>query len=160
MGKFETLTNIGSSVIVKKSGTNSDIIKTIHSVLPFAIKQAKNAKFDQILKGKTEIETCQNIWNFLRRNLRYKEDSIHFQDIKLPRKLVLDGSGDCKSYSLFTAAILKSLNIPFKFVYTSYNENKTPSHVYIQTDSGIIIDGVYSQFNKEKKWTYKYLKKE
>jgi hypothetical protein len=64
--------------------------------------------------------------------------------------------GDCKSFSLLTASILENLNIPYTFVYASYNSNPIPAHVYVVTKSGIIIDAVYGIFNEEKKANYKY----
>lgn len=68
-------------------------------------------------------------------------------------------SGDCKSYSLFTAAILKNLGIPFRWTYASYTPGvKVPGHVYITTDSGCIIDAVWGKFNAEKKPINKFYK--
>ena len=76
--------------------------------------------------------------------------------IKLPSALLKKRVGDCKSYSLFTASILENLKIPYKFVYTSYNNNPIPAHVYVVTEDGCIIDAVYGIFNAEKKPTYRY----
>ena len=147
----------GQTITVNKSGTNSDIIKAIHYYLPYAVDQSKRRS--SIFKGQNEKETASNIWGFLKNNINYIEDSVHFQDIKLPNRLVKEKKGDCKSFSMFAASILENLGIPYKFAYTSYTNNKTPQHVYIQTDSGYIIDAVWNKFNSEKKYTYKYLKK-
>jgi hypothetical protein len=51
---------------------------------------------------------------------------------------------------------LENLKIPYKFVYTSYNNNPIPAHVYVVTEDGCIIDAVYGIFNAEKKPTYRY----
>ena len=68
--------------------------------------------------------------------------------------------GDCKSYSVFTSAVLSNLGIPHKLVYASYDpKDPTPSHIYVVTDSGCIIDAVYGKFNAEKKATFKKYKK-
>jgi predicted transglutaminase-like cysteine proteinase len=147
----------GQTIVVKKRGNNSDIINTIHSYMPYAIGQSK--KRASIFKGKDDKETCRNIWSFLKHNIKYVEDSIHFQDIKLPDRLVKERKGDCKSYSMFAASILENLGIPYKFAYTSYTNNRTPSHVYVQTNDGCIIDAVWKKFNDEKPYTYKYLKR-
>lgn len=145
------------TIVVKKSGTNSDIIKAMIKYMPNAVYQCQ--KRASIFKGKDELETCNNIWSFLKHNIKYVEDSVHFQDIRLPDRLVKDRKGDCKSFSMFTAGILQNLGIPCKFVFTSYTNNKTPQHVYVETDSGIIIDAVWKKFNSEKAYTYKYYKK-
>jgi len=145
------------TITIKKRGNNSDIINTIHSYMPYAIGQSK--KRASIFKGKDNKETCRNIWSFLKHNIKYVEDSVHFQDIKLPDRLVKERKGDCKSYSMFTGSILECLGIPYKFAYTSYTNSKTPQHVYVQTDDGIIVDAVWRKFNDEKPYTYKYLKR-
>lgn len=147
----------GQTIVVKKRGNNSDIINTIHSYMPYAIGQSK--KRASIFKGKDNKETCRNIWSFLKHNITYLEDSVHFQDIKLPDRLVKERKGDCKSYSMFAGSILDNLGIPYKFAYTSYSDNRTPSHVYVQTNDGYIIDAVWRKFNDEKPYTYKYLKR-
>jgi hypothetical protein len=147
----------GQTITVKKSGNNGDIINALHGYMPYAIGQSK--KRSSLFKGKNDKETCKNIWNFLKDNIRYVEDSIYFQDIKLPNRLIKERKGDCKSYSMFTASILECLGIPYKFAYTSYTDSKVPQHVYVQTDSGIIIDAVWNKFDDEKVYTYKYLKK-
>lgn len=134
-------------------GWNSDIIQVIHSNVPRAKSQMREvAKF---FKKSTDLETCRAIWNFLKKEIKYKKDPDGFQNIKLPGRFVGEASGDCKSYSLFTAAILENLNIPYSFRYTSYSINPTPQHVYIITDSGIIVDAVWNKFNSEKNYTHK-----
>jgi len=59
---------------------------------------------------------------------------------------------------MFTAGILKNLGIPCKLGFTSYTNSRTPQHVYVETNSGIIVDGVWKKFNSEKPYTYKYYK--
>ena len=76
----------------------------------------------------------------------------------MPSALLKKKVGDCKSYSLFTASVLENLGIPYTIVYTSYNANPIPQHVYIITQKGCIIDAVYGKFNQEKPPTFKYKK--
>jgi hypothetical protein len=64
--------------------------------------------------------------------------------------------GDCKSYSLLTAAILNNLKIPCRFVLQSFNEDPTPSHIYVETLSGVKVDAVFGTFNQEKPSTFQY----
>jgi|LakMenEpi03Aug12_release.lakeMendotaPanAssembly.Ray.scaffolds.fasta_scaffold134421_2 hypothetical protein len=143
-------------IFTKMNGTNGDIINAIHKALPSSIAQAKEVS--TLLKDKSELETCRNIFNFVLYKIRYLADQGD-QIIKTPSALMREKSGDCKSISLFIASCLSNLKIPFKFTYASYSDNTTPSHVYITTQSGIIIDPVYKSFNREKKPTYKYFKK-
>jgi hypothetical protein len=135
------------------NASNKDIQRILESNIEKATRQTR--QISGYFKGPTEINTCYNIWNFLKTKVKYKEDTTAMQDIKLPSGLLRSKVADCKSFSLFTVAILKNLGIPCFLTYTSYNEISIPSHVYVTTKSGIIIDGVWSSFNSEKKPTYK-----
>lgn len=143
----------GKTTVNHINGWNSDIITVIHSNVPAATKQMREVA--QTFNKGNEKETARAIWNFLKREIKYVKDPDGYQNIKLPGRFVATGSGDCKSYSLFTASILENLGIPYSFRYTSYGLNTTPQHVYIVTDSGIIIDGVWNKFNSEKAYTSK-----
>lgn len=149
----------GKVLYRKANGSNRDIRNVLENgqIMDIAVAQTKNIakKFE----GKTPKDTYFNIWKFLKNNIRYKEDGIEQQNIKLPSRLLRDGVGDCKSYSLFTAAILKNLGIPCYWTYASYNSNPTPQHVYITTSDNYIIDGVWNGFNSEKAPTHKKKKK-
>lgn len=142
--------------IITENGLNRDIITAIHKALPKAKEEVKNVAIK--FKGNTRLQTAQNIWNYLK-TLKYIKDPAGYQFIKLPRKLA-SSYGDCKSYSLLTAAILQNLELPVVFRYASYDDNDpTPSHVYVVTkdENGkeIIIDGVYNKFNKEVPYKHK-----
>ncbi len=153
MAKPLNIATDGKTTVNHINGWNSDIITTIHSNVPAATKQMKEVA--QTFNKVNEKETARAIWNFLKREIKYVKDPDGYQNIKLPGRFVATGSGDCKSYSLFTASILENLGIPYSFRYTSYGLNPTPQHVYIVTDSGIIIDGVWNKFNSEKAYTSK-----
>lgn len=140
---------------VNISGANTrDIISVLHANLPRATNQVRDIA--NHFKGSTIEATAKNIFDFLKTNITYIPDGIN-QDIRLPGRFVAEGSGDCKSYSLFTGAVLHALGIPFKFRYTSYTSDKTPQHVYVVTgkNDSVIIDAVFGYFNKEKPYSYK-----
>jgi hypothetical protein len=141
---------------IYQDGDNSQLRSVIFNATPLAIQQTKSIA--RQFQGKTEIDTCKNIFDYLKNKLRYEADGVH-QKVKLPSALLRERVGDCKSYSVFTYAILTNLGIPCKYVLTSYNNDPSPSHIYVVTDSGIIIDAVWGKFNSEKQPTYKYLKK-
>lgn len=153
MAKPLNIATDGKTTVNHINGWNSDIITVIHSNVPAATKQMREVA-KTFNKG-NEMATARAIWNFLKREIKYVKDPDGYQNIKLPGRFVATGSGDCKSYSLFTASILENLGIPYSFRYTSYGLNPTPQHVYIVTDSGIIIDGVWNKFNSEKAYTSK-----
>lgn len=143
----------GINVTTNELADNKDIRDLLEKLVPEASAQMKN--YAKQFAGKDEKETAKKIFDFLKNDLKYVADGEQ-QIIKLPSALMRKKVGDCKSFSLLTASILENLNIPYTFVYASYNSNPIPAHVYVQTKSGIIIDAVYGIFNKEKKANYKY----
>jgi len=145
----------GIDVTYKDRADNKDIRDLLEKLVPKATAQM--VTYSKKFQGATELDTCKNIFDFLKNDVRYVADGEQ-QIIKLPSALLRKKVGDCKSFSLLTASILANLNIPYTFVYASYNSNPIPAHVYVQTQSGIIIDAVYGIFNEEKKANYKYKK--
>lgn len=145
----------GIDVVYKGKADNKDIRDLLEKLVPKATEQMKD--YAKNFKGKSELETSRNIFNFLKNDIGYIADGEE-QIIKLPSALLKKKVADCKSYALFTASVFENLGIPYVITYASYNENPIPHHVYITTKSGIIIDAVYGIFNKEKKANYKYTK--
>ena len=145
----------GVNVTTNELADNKDIRDLLEKLVPEATAQMRN--YAKQFQGATEQQTAKKIFDYLKNDLKYVADGEQ-QVIKLPSALLRKKVGDCKSYSLLTASILENLNIPYTFVYASYNSNPIPAHVYVQTESGIIIDAVYGIFNKEKKANYKYKK--
>jgi transglutaminase-like putative cysteine protease len=118
----------GIDAVYKSKADNKDIRDLLEKLVPQATEQM--AEFSKSFKGNTEQQTCKNIFDYLKNNFRYVADGDE-QIIKLPSALLKKKVGDCKSYALFTAAILGNLGIPYTIVYTSYNTNPIPQHVYI-----------------------------
>jgi hypothetical protein len=132
---------------------NADIRRAIIQAVPKAVEQTKElAKF----YGRTsQRETCKAIFDFLKNEINYVADG-YVQIVRLPSALLKTKVGDCKSYSVFTSAILTNLGIPHHFQMVSYGQDPTPSHIYVTTDDGCIIDAVWGKFDDEKRPTYRY----
>lgn len=141
------------------NGYNSDIQKVLERNFIAARRSVEKNDFYKQFKGRNLKETCENVWNYLKDNVQYLEDGPVEQKIKMPPRLLADGKGDCKSYSLFACAVL-SHYAPVAFRYTSYREDPTPTHVYCIVDGGkYIVDAVWHSFNEQKPYTYKYDKR-
>lgn len=137
---------------------NSDIIKALNSSFKDAVKQTK--KIAHRFEGSLPAQTCVNIWEFLRNDIQYKKDPEGLQLIRQPRAFLEAKTGDCKSFSLFAAAVLKNIypNAKVFLRYAAYGSLNIPTHVYCVVQTGnkkIICDGVYKYAGKEKKYTYK-----
>ena len=142
----------GKKVVISKNGTNAQLQRAIEAAVPVATAQTK--KIAKNFKGRNEKETAAKVFNYLKNQVNYKADRNE-QNVQLPSAIMRDKQADCKSYSLFTMGVLNNLGIPAKLRYASYSNDPTPTHVYVVTDKGTIIDAVYGKFNAEKPYTHK-----
>jgi len=144
------------TTVVKRNASNMDLQRAIEAAIPTAVAQMKQRSNE--FKGKTEAETCKKIFDYLKNQITYKADGAE-QQVRVPSGLIRTRQGDCKSYSVFTSAVLTNLGIPHKLVYASYDpSDSTPTHIYVVTNKGCIIDAVYGKFNAEKKASNKKYK--
>lgn len=142
-----------------KDGTNNNIIKVLESSFYKSADDVKQDDFYKYFAGDTLEDTAYNVWKYVKDNVTYKEDGQAYQKIKLPGALLHYGEGDCKSMSLFCAAVL-SHYAPGKvgFRYVSYRNDPTPTHVYCivkDKNKTIIVDPVWNSFNSSKDYKYK-----
>jgi hypothetical protein len=148
----------GKMITVKRGANNKQLQSAIEEALPFAAKQPVTKALAKKLRGANDLETSRNIFNWVVTNIRYKKDGSN-QIVRLPSGIIRTREGDCKSMSLLVAALLVNNGIVPKFVYTSYKENDPqPSHIYVETQSGIILDPVWKKFNSEKTPKHKFKK--
>jgi len=144
------------TTLVKANASNSELQNAIEAAIPQAVQQTKTIA--PRYKGATEAESCKKIFDYLKNHVNYKADGAN-QQVRLPSALIRTLQGDCKSYSVFTSAVLTNLGIPHKLVYASYDpQDSTPTHIYVITNKGCIIDAVYGKFNAEKKASNKKYK--
>lgn len=143
--------------VFKKAGKTQDIIDEILSEDKRAHTYTRD--FAPTLDKGDVYQTCREVWNFVKCNIRYQLDPIGKQFIKTPAQTWHDKFADCKSFSLFIASILKNLGIPYSYRFTSYRKSDPdPTHVYIVVpyqNSEIIIDGVMGRFNTQKPYQHK-----
>lgn len=151
--------------VLTKNGNTADIITAVMSAYEIENDpQIKTIAND--LKGSDISETCRNIWRFLIENIDYIPDSDTGKGemIRTPARLLYDRTGDCKSYSLFTAVCLRFLDIDHLFRFVSYNKRKEATHVYViafdEYNNPICIDAVAFEqqkidFNNEIPFTYR-----
>jgi len=127
-----------------KIGFNKDVVSYLLQVYEESKKQC--CKLVGQLVGLSYRDQIYSIWNYFIENVVYQEDQGNDQCLKTPARLLAEGVGDCKSYSLFFASCLHCLNIPFVFRFVSFDNATDFQHVYIvacpYTSQQIILDAV------------------
>lgn len=124
----------------------------------------------QYFVGNSTLETCRNIFDFLRANsFYYIEDEMN-QTVRSPQAIVATGSVegiDCKNYALFCGGVLDAINrsdvqdIPFVYRFVSDRLLDTsPNHVFIvafpETNKEVWVDPIppVKYFNQKISYYY------
>ena len=58
------------------------------------------------LQGDNCKETYENIWNFVRQNIRYQNDEPGREQLRRPQRTLHDRTGDCDDMSILISSIL------------------------------------------------------
>jgi hypothetical protein len=147
----------GVHKVLKRAGNTSDIIALI--IKADNGNERYTSDYSNSLKNLTKYEACKRIWHLLKDEVVYEMDPPGIQIIKSPAALWHLRRGDCKSYSLFTASILKNLGIPYEYRFAGYAGDINYKHVYViallPSGRKVIIDAVYDKFDAEKLYAFK-----
>lgn len=91
-----------------------------------------------LFMGTTVAQTCDNLYNFCKRNLKYVEETVEWQSIPRPAGMIIRGFCDCKGYAGFIGGCLGAMNrmgaanIDWEFCFASYDiKQRTPYHVFV-----------------------------
>ena len=151
----------GQKLLISDDHTTRQIMQLLLSQDGKYCDQVK--EFTDGMQGMDSYDACKTIWTSLKRDVKYVPDDESMQNLKSPARLVYDGFGDCKSYSLAIACCLRNLGIPYAYRFVSFTNDRTPTHVYVVAYPGTkdecIIDCVLSNFDYEKPYRHKIDKK-
>lgn len=140
-----------------KNGDTEDIVTVIMDMDAQADKHV-NAEAAQCLAGADDYETLYNIWRFVKSNVRYKVDSRGREKVKSPAALFTMGVGDCKSFSIAEAALLRALGFKgIRYRFAAYDQGNV-THVYVVCKlhgQDVILDAVHSRFDDEVRYSWK-----
>ena len=111
------------------SGVNSDIVNCWKQCYEQFKDQPQDIVADIRNEG-TIDEKCQAIFGYMVCNTHYRLDNDGEQLIKSPARLLADGCGDCKSYTMFICSCLHCLGIPHKARFVNFDGGSQYTHVY------------------------------
>ena len=109
-------------------GLNSDIISCWERCYE-QFKDQPRTLVNQFRRSDID-STCQAVFGFMVKNTYYRLDDEGVQMIKSPARIIEDGCGDCKSYSMFIASCLHCLGIPCIVRFVNFDGGKQYTHVY------------------------------
>ena len=144
-------------------GDTHDIINVIEKVDKDSESNRYTKDFAKQFEDKDEFKTCENIWQFVKNNIKYSADKSGHEIVQYPNYLVYNGKGDCKSFSILIGDLLRNVHngkIDFRYRFISQDIfDKTPKHVYVVATLNdgyeCILDAVYTDFDREPKYFYK-----
>jgi hypothetical protein len=160
----------GNKVKLTESQSTNDIIKEILNA-----HKKYSSDYDKIApqfwRGSVKA-SCKYVFNFLKKNVKYKIEPDSRQSVKSPAAILATGANggfnDCKHYSLFFAGLLdawkrsgKKINFCYRFANYRFLDNK-PHHVFVVVNPGsneIWCDAVLSSFDLKKQYVNKIDKK-
>lgn len=138
--------------LLKSEFITKDIVQAMLLADRYAYKDVQN--FAVNISVQDEFQYCHSIYDFLVKNIRFQEDNLGYQGVQMPAKLWNSKQGDCKSFSIFLGALLKSRGIQYSYRFVSYSDKPIWTHVYViahlKNGQNVILDCVYKLFNKEK----------
>ncbi|MBO7736068.1 MAG: hypothetical protein J6S67_26090 [Methanobrevibacter sp.] len=113
---------------ITANGDNFDVLKAVDD----CFLNERNNCFDYVeqWRGLTWYQQCLAVFDSLIDNVVYSADFFN-QYIKTPARLLYDGVGDCKSFSVYLMSCLWALGadeVTLRCV--SFNDLKIYSHVY------------------------------
>lgn len=122
-------------VLINKDQNVSDIIEQVLS----AHKQNTKLydEFAHLFNKSSLKKICDELYDFLKENVAYQEESEKEQTTKVPQGILTQAHGDCKHYSSFAGGVLDALNrqgkdIDWCYRFCSYRIlEQTPHHVFI-----------------------------
>ena len=118
----------GKSKLLKRYANVHDTVAAIERII--AENYLSVVDLANSLKGNTQAETFQNIWDFVRQNIRYQNDEKGIEQLRTPQRTLHDKIGDCDDFSILISAILTNLNITHELVVAAYKSKDKWQHIY------------------------------
>ncbi len=110
-------------------GDTKDIVRTIlhadRQMSQFVLPSV------EMLRGATQKDTLRNVFEFVRDNITYVPDRPGFEVVRSPGYLMQSRVGDCKSFAILTAALVKALGFKYAYRFTGSTPTGPINHVYL-----------------------------
>lgn len=100
------------------------------------------------LRGDSLLQSCFNLWHWLRFNIRYEYDKEGREEIRTPLRVWHDRARgvDCDCLSVFSWCVLRCMGYDPVFELVAFKNRPQFSHIFINCD-GVVVDRVWFVFN-------------
>lgn len=100
------------------------------------------------LKGDSLLQSCFNLWHWMRNNIRYEYDRDGREEVRSPRRVWQDRHRgvDCDCLSVFAWCVLYAMGYNPQFELVAFKNRPDFSHIFINCD-GVVVDRVWYVFN-------------
>ncbi|MEA5111684.1 hypothetical protein SDC9_17678 [bioreactor metagenome] len=144
-------------IIIQDGSVEQTVQQMVKLVKKYSYQTARLAK---MLQGSTIEESTRNIWNFIYRNIQYREDKAGVEQLRTPARTWADRKNgvDCDCMSIFAGSLLTNMGIDYQFRIVKYGKPDF-QHVYVVVPRPgingryIVIDGVLDKYNTELQFT-------
>ncbi len=143
--------NVDTHTVQKNAGV-SDTVAFIPQVVHKTLDHTKGIA--NVLRGRSDYETCRNIWQFVYSHIAYRKDRDGYEQIRSPARTWHDRKSgvDCDCYTTFISSILTNLGIRHKLRITKYRRDYF-QHIYpiavLSSNKQVILDCVTDKFDYE-----------
>lgn len=115
--------------LVNPKGYTMDIVKAVVDCYDNNLNTVPAELLSMCDEIEDDKELCNFVFWWVDANVDYKIDPSGEQWIKTPARLIEDGVGDCKSFSILICSVLSAFGISNKFRFVAY-KGKDYQHVY------------------------------
>jgi len=118
----------------------------MHAIVEMAKQSAADPMIQAIAaKLAAQPDPVKAIFDFAYNNAAYKKDLPDIQGLRYARNSVKNQKANCTGYSILISSLLQNLKVPHRFKVVAYNRGSQKEHIYVVTDSGVILDPVIGQ---------------
>lgn len=118
----------GKSKTLKYYADVHDTIAAVKRIVKENYPAVKD--LSSVLQGNNCKETFENVWNFVRQNIKYQNDEPGLEQLRTPQRTLHDQTGDCDDMSILISSILTNLGHNHELVVAAYRNADQWQHIY------------------------------
>lgn len=119
----------GKAIMLKRfADVEKDTIPAIRRIIYQNYPAVQQLAYS--LKAITDQQTFQNIWNWVRQNIHYKNDEEGKEQLRRPQRTIYEATGDCDDMSILISSILINLGYKHELIIAAYKKPDQWQHIY------------------------------